>query len=86
MCANPGTICASVTWFGSHGMSRLNVCNDVMLLPFGIVMMIGLSANCKFVTGAPSTRKLPVAPESDMAYSIAILSLSVLSIFLPCWK
>ena len=40
VCANPGTICASVTWFGSHGMSKLHVCVYVMLLPFGIVMMI----------------------------------------------
>ena len=55
-CTIPGTICASVMWFGSHGMSKLHVCVDVMLLPFGIVMLIGLSATCKFVTGAPSTR------------------------------
>ena len=73
-------------WFVSQGISKLHVCVDVMIFPFGIVMLIGLSATCKFVTGAPSTRKWPVAPESDMAYSIAILSLSVLSIFLPCWK
>ena len=24
-CANSGTICASVMWFGSHGMSKLHV-------------------------------------------------------------
>ena len=24
-CANPGTICASVMWFDSHGMSKLHV-------------------------------------------------------------
>ena len=42
-----------------------------MLLPFGILMLIGLSATYKFLTGAPSTRKWPVAPESEMAYSTA---------------
>ena len=62
-------------------MSRLHVCVDVMFLPFGIVMLIGLSATCKFVTGAPSTRKYPVAPESEIAYSVAILSLSVFGVF-----
>ena len=41
-------------------------CN--VILKFGIVMLIGLSSTCKFVTGAPSTRKWPVAPESEMAY------------------
>ena len=80
-CANPSTICASVTWFGSHGMSRLHVCVGVMFLPFGMVMLIGLSVTCKFVTGAPSTRKWPVVPASDIAYSVAILSLSVLCVF-----
>ena len=52
-----------------------------MLLTFGIVMLIGLSATCKFLTGAPSTRKWPVAPESEMAYSTARLSLSILAAF-----
>ena len=74
-------MCASVTWFGIHGVSKLHVCADVMLLPFGMVMIIGLSTTCKFVTGAPPTRKWPVAPDSEMAYSIAILSLSVLGVF-----
>ena len=85
-CDNPGTICASVTWFGSHGMSRLHVCLDVMFLPFGIVMMIGLSATCKFVTGAPSTRKWPMAPESEIAYLVVILSLSVLGLFFDLFE
>ena len=62
-------------------MSRFHLCVDVMLFPFGIVMLIGLSATCKFVTGAPSTRKWPVAPESEITYSIAILSLSVFGVF-----
>ena len=57
------------------------MCVDVMFLPFGMVMLIGLSATCKFVTGAPSTRKWPVAPESEIAYSVVILSLSVLGFF-----
>ena len=73
-------------WFGSHGMSKLRVCFDSMLLPFGIVMLIGFSDTCKFVIGAPSTRKWPVAPKSEMAYSIARLSLSTLAVFVPCWK
>ena len=86
VCANPGTMCASVTWFGSHGVYKIHVCVDVMLLKFGMVMLIGLSATCKFVTGATSNRKWPLAPESEMSYSIAVLSLSVLGFFVPCWK
>ena len=57
------------------------MCIDVMFLPFGIVMLIGLSATCKFVTGAPYTRKWTVAPDSEIAYPVVILSLSVLALF-----
>ena len=57
------------------------MCFDVMILPFGIVMLIGLPATCKFVTGAPSTRKWPVVPESEIVYSVVILSLSVFGFF-----
>ena len=80
-CANPGTICASGTWFGSNGMYRLHVCVDVIILPFGNLILIGLSATCKFVTGTHSIRQWPVAPESDIAYSVAILPLYVFGVF-----
>ncbi len=43
-------------------------------------MVIGFSAICRFATGAPCTRKCPVAPESDMAYSTACFNLVVLKI------
>jgi hypothetical protein len=66
-CANPGTMWASVISWGNHGMLRLHVCVDVITLPFGILMLIGLVARRLLVTGAFSTRKWPVAPESDMA-------------------
>ena len=62
-------------------MSKFHVCVNAMILPFVMVMLIGLSDTCKFVTGAPSTRKWLVAPESEIAYSIAILSLSVFGVF-----
>ena len=66
-CDNPGTMWASVTVSGSHGMSRLHVCVDFIVLPFGSVMVIGLVAFCILVAGAPSIRKCAVAPESDRA-------------------
>ena len=67
MHASPGTMCASVICAGSHGMSRLHVWVDWITLPFGNVIVIGWSAILLFMTGAPSTRKWPVAPESEMA-------------------
>ena len=65
--ASPGTMCASVICTGSHGMSRVYVWNDWITLPFGNVITIGCAAICLFMTGAPSTKKWPVAPESEMA-------------------
>ena len=65
--ARPGTICASVIWCGSHGMSRLHVCVDWMVRPFGIVIVIGEVVGWMLTAGAPATRKWPVVPESDKA-------------------
>ena len=40
---------------------------DWMVLPFGNVMVIGLRAGRLLVAGAFSTKKWPVAPESEIA-------------------
>ena len=41
------------------------MCVDLMLLPFGSVMVIGLVAGLMFTAGEPLIKKWPVAPESD---------------------
>ena len=64
----PGRICASVTVFGSHGMSKLHVCVYCIVYPLGGVIFIGDDVNFLLTTGAPCTRKCPVAPGSEMAY------------------
>ena len=51
-----------------------------MVRPLGSVMVIGFSAIFRFATGAPSTKKCPVVPESDMTYSTACFSHVVLKI------
>ena len=67
-CESPGTMCASVNASGSHGIYRLHVCVDCMLLPLGCVILSGDSVGLLLTTGAPCNRKFHVAPESDMAY------------------
>ena len=64
----PGTIFASVTVFGSHGMSKLHVCVYFIIFPLGSVIFNGDDVNFLLTTGSPCTRKCPVAPESEMAY------------------
>lgn len=66
-CDSPGTMCASVTDDGNHGISRLQVWVDLIVFPFGSVILIGVVATCTLVAGAPSIRKCAVAPESDSA-------------------
>ena len=63
--------CASVIFLGSHGMSRLHVCVDLMVQPLGRMIVIGLVENFRFGTDAPPTRKCPVVPESEIAHSTA---------------
>ena len=48
-------------------MSKLHVWVDLIVFPLGKVMVIGLFAGRMFVAGAFSTKKCPVAPESEMA-------------------
>ena len=70
-CESPGTMCASVNASGSHGISRLHVCVDWILLPLGSLILSGDSVGLLLTNGAPCNRKFPVAPEYDMAYCTA---------------
>ena len=65
-------------------MSRLHVWVDLMDFPLGNVTVIGLVARCLLVTGAFSTRKWPVAPESDMACFTDLVILAVSQIAVDC--
>ena len=65
-------------------MSRLHVWVDLIDFPLGKVMVIGLVARRLLVTGAFSTRKWPVAPESDMACFTDLVTLAVSKIAAAC--
>ena len=79
-CESPGTMYASVNASGSHGISRLHVCVDWMLLPLGSVIFSGDSVGILLTTGAPCNRKCHVAPESDM--SIVLYPVPLLGVIL----
>ena len=64
----PSAICASVTVFGSHRMSKLHLFVDCIIFPLGSVILNGDDVNFLLTIGAPCNRKCSVAPESDMAY------------------
>ena len=60
------------------------MCVDLMLLPFGSVMVIGLVAGLMFTAGEPLIKKWPVAPESESAHFTALVSRSWLNIVFAC--
>ena len=66
-CVRPGTMCALVAAGHKLEMSRLHVCVDHRVNPLGSMIVIGEVASCLFQTGAPTTMKWLVAPESLMA-------------------
>ena len=53
---------------------------DLIVCPLGKVMVIGLRTGRLFVAGAFSTRKWPVAPESEIACLIDLVILLLLKI------
>ena len=73
-CDRPGTIWASVITPGSQGMSKLQVWVELIVLPLGSLILIGFVAILLFTTCAPSTRKWPVAPESENAHSMLLVT------------
>ena len=77
-------MCASVIVSGSRGISKLHVCVDNSFDPSGIMICIGFWAGCLFIAGAPSTKKCPVAPESEMAHWTALVILFVSSDIAAC--
>ena len=68
-CCSPGTMWASVISSGSHGIPKLHVCVEYMMLPSGSFIAIGNSAAFMLTTAEPSTRKCDDAPESESTYS-----------------
>ena len=51
---------------GIHGMSRLHVCVDCILLLSGSVILIGVSVGVTLITGVLGRQKCPMVPESEM--------------------
>ena len=52
------------------GMSRLATCVEVMMVPFGLWMEIGVSATCLLVSGADTVKKWAVLLVSAMAVKV----------------
>ena len=77
-CARPGTMCASFAYFGSHGISSVQVCVNVRQSPSGRFILSGFRAIFMFVTGVLGKTKWPIAPASSTAMFFAIFNFAVI--------
>ena len=59
-----GTTCVSVAACGSAGMSKCPSCVDVIVLPSGMVMVIGDAAICRSIKCVSGVHKCMVHPVS----------------------
>jgi hypothetical protein len=70
----PGMMWAILAAAGSSGRSRVQVCIDYTLSPFGRRATRGTVALQMFVAGASVVRKWLVAPESRIAHLLMVLA------------
>jgi len=82
--ARPGTMCASVISGGSQVLPKLYSCVDLMVVPFGHIMLTGLEVGLIFVTRASSMTNWPVLSESPMASCLLTLMLDVVALCAAC--
>jgi hypothetical protein len=72
--ARPGMMCAARAPAGRSGRSRVQVCVDCTLSPFGRRAMRGTVAGTMLVAGASVVRKWLVAPESRIAHCLMVVA------------
>ncbi len=72
--ARPGMMWAARAPAGRSGRSRVQVCVDCTLSPFGRRAMRGTVAGTMLVAGALVVRKWLVAPESRIAHRLMVVA------------
>jgi hypothetical protein len=72
--ARPGMMWAARAPAGRFGRSKVQVCVDCTLSPFGRRAMRGTVAGTMLVAGASVVRKWLVAPESRIAHRLMVLA------------
>ena len=70
--ARPGTTCAAWAPAGRSGKSRVQVCVNCTLSPFGWWAMRGTAARTMFVAGALVVKEWLIALESRMAHCFMV--------------
>jgi hypothetical protein len=76
--ARPGITWAARAPAGRSGKSRVQVCVDCTLSPFGRRAMRGTATRTMIVAGALVVKKWLVAPKSRMAYCFMVAASSLI--------
>ncbi len=76
--ARPGVTWAAWVPAGRSGKSRVQVCVDCTLSPFGRRGMRGTAARTMFVAGVLVVKKWLVTPESRMAHCFMMAALTLI--------
>jgi hypothetical protein len=59
---------------GISASNKSHVCDDLIVVPLGMLTFSGMCASCLFLHGAVADKKLLVQPESRIAVSFVVTS------------
>jgi hypothetical protein len=74
LCTSPRRICACRACGGKSASNKLQVCDDWIVVPLGMVSLSGTCAACLLLHGAEADKKLLVHPESRISVSFVVTS------------
>jgi hypothetical protein len=74
LCSSPGRICACRACGDKSVSNRLHVCDDLIVVPLGMLTLSGTCAACLSLHGAAADKKCMVHPESRIAVSFVVTS------------
>jgi hypothetical protein len=72
LCTSPGRMCACRACCGKSVSNKLQVYDDWIVVPLGMLTLSGTCAACLLLHGAVADKKLLVHPESRIAVSFVV--------------
>jgi hypothetical protein len=76
LCTSPGRMCAFRAYGGKYASYKSHVCDDWIVVPLGMLTLSGTCAACLLLHGAVADKKMMVHPESIIAVSFVVTSVT----------
>jgi hypothetical protein len=77
LCTSTGRMCAFRACGGKYVSNKSHVCDDLIVVPLGMLTLSGTCASCLLLHGADADKKLLVQLESRIAVSFIVTSVKV---------